>query len=98
MYCFGKYGRYSNGISVALGLLVSELNEEPWKGHVIDFSQHQQLHLIEGNSLLEKSQYIRKMDCDYWADFQRVFDKILMYAVSAKLNEDQMIRKGVCFR
>ncbi|XLU63380.1 hypothetical protein S245_022589 [Arachis hypogaea] len=35
-------------VCVALGLLVSELNEEPWKGKVITFSANPQLHLIEG--------------------------------------------------
>ncbi|KAK1395296.1 hypothetical protein POM88_014352 [Heracleum sosnowskyi] len=85
-------------VSVALGLLVSELSVEPWKGHVINFSQHPQLHLIEGNSLLEKSQLIREMDCDYWAaDFLRVFDEILKVAVAAKLSEDQMIKTVFVF-
>ena len=43
-------------VSVALGLLVSELSEEPWKGHVITFSHNPQLHLIEGSNLQEKCQ------------------------------------------
>ena len=36
-------------VSVALGLLVSELSEEPWKGKVITFSEFPLLHFIQGD-------------------------------------------------
>ncbi|KAK1359015.1 hypothetical protein POM88_043489 [Heracleum sosnowskyi] len=84
-------------VSVALGLLVSELSEEPWKGHIITFSDYPQLHLIEGNSHLEKSEFIRKMDWGNRTDFQMVFDEILKVAVAAKLSENQMIRTVFVF-
>ncbi|KAK1395299.1 hypothetical protein POM88_014355 [Heracleum sosnowskyi] len=84
-------------VSVALGLLVSELSEEPWKGHVITFSEHPQLHLIEGSSLVEKSEFVRKMKWGCNTDFQRVFDEMLEVAVAAKLSEDQMIRTVFVF-
>ncbi|MED6117794.1 hypothetical protein PIB30_113195, partial [Stylosanthes scabra] len=48
-------------VSVALGLLVSELNQEPWKGKVITFSADPELHLIEGNDLRSKTEFIREM-------------------------------------
>lgn len=41
-------------VLVALGLLVSELNEEPWKGKIITFSRQPQLHLIKGDDLRSK--------------------------------------------
>ncbi|KAL8100113.1 hypothetical protein AgCh_032391 [Apium graveolens] len=49
-------------VAVALGLLVSELSEEPWKGQVITFSCNPQLHFIAGNSLRDKCNFIRRMD------------------------------------
>ncbi|XP_074344178.1 uncharacterized protein LOC141683378 [Apium graveolens] len=84
-------------VSVALGLLVSELSEEPWKGHVITFSANPQLHLIKGSSLPEKSTFIRKMAWGMNTNFQKVFDKILEVAVNAKLREDQMIKTVFVF-
>ena len=33
-------------VSVALGVLVSELSEEPWKGKLITFSKNPKLYLI----------------------------------------------------
>ncbi|XP_074347985.1 uncharacterized protein LOC141686802 [Apium graveolens] len=84
-------------VAVALGLLVSELSEEPWKGQVITFSCNPQLHFIEGNSLGEKCNFIRRMDWGMNTDFQKVFDQILMVAVAANLSEEQMIKRVFIF-
>ncbi|KAK1391414.1 GPI inositol-deacylase PGAP1-like protein [Heracleum sosnowskyi] len=84
-------------VAVALGLLISELSEEPWKGHVITFSEKPQLHFIKGSTLLEKSEFIRNMKWNMNTNFQRVFDKILKAAVDAKLSEDQMIKTVFVF-
>ncbi|XP_015973378.1 uncharacterized protein LOC107496589 [Arachis duranensis] len=84
-------------VCVALGLLVSELNEEPWKGKVITFSADPELHLIEGNSLYSKTSFIREMKWGMNTDFQRVFDRILEVAVEGKLKEDQMIKRVFVF-
>ncbi|CAI0457895.1 unnamed protein product [Linum tenue] len=49
-------------VCVALGLLVSELSEEPWKGKVITFSEKPELHLVQGETLQEKTEFIRRME------------------------------------
>lgn len=84
-------------VSVALGLLVSELSEEPWKGNVITFSETPQLHKIQGDSLASKTQFIRDMDWGANTDFQQVFDRILQVAVEGNLSEDQMIKRIFVF-
>ncbi|KAE8098702.1 hypothetical protein FH972_016746 [Carpinus fangiana] len=84
-------------VCVALGLLVSELSEEPWKGKVITFSANPQLHLIKGDSLLAKTNFIRKMEWGGNTDFQKVFDQILQVAVEGKLTEDQLIKRVFVF-
>ncbi|KAL9658983.1 hypothetical protein QQ045_024037 [Rhodiola kirilowii] len=56
-------------VSVALGLLLSELSEEPWKGNVFTFSANPQLHIIQGDNLKDKTDFIRSMDwggCGEW--------------------------------
>ncbi|KAG2722088.1 hypothetical protein I3760_02G113600 [Carya illinoinensis] len=84
-------------VCVALGLLVSELSEEPWKGKVITFSSNPQLHLIEGFTLLEKTEFVRHMDWGANTDFQKVFDQILQVAVDGKLTEEQLIKRVFVF-
>ncbi|KAL3501041.1 hypothetical protein ACH5RR_035490 [Cinchona calisaya] len=84
-------------VSVALGLLVSELNEEPWKGTLITFSSHPQLQLIEGDGLLAKVDCLQRMYWEMNTNFQRVFDKILEVAKAGNLSEDQMIKRLFVF-
>ncbi|KAE9453044.1 hypothetical protein C3L33_15059, partial [Rhododendron williamsianum] len=61
-------------VSVALGLLISELSEKPWKGKLITFSANPQLHQIKGDSLQSKTEFIRDMDWGVNTDFQKVFE------------------------
>ncbi|KAL2530314.1 hypothetical protein Fot_22915 [Forsythia ovata] len=84
-------------VAVALGLLVSELCEEPWKGHVITFSAFPELHLIREGNLRSKTEFIRQMDAGMNTDFQKVFDKILESAVNKNLPEEKMIKRVFVF-
>ncbi|KAL6175652.1 hypothetical protein ACLB2K_052291 [Fragaria x ananassa] len=68
-------------VCVALGLLVSELCDEPWKGKVITFSWDPALHLIKGESLQSKTDFIRRMHWGMNIDFQKVFDLLIQVAV-----------------
>ncbi|KAJ4847803.1 hypothetical protein Tsubulata_008768 [Turnera subulata] len=89
--------------SLALGVLVSELSEEPWKGKLITFSKDPKLQLVEGKNLMEKTQFVRRMG---WGantefqgdrDLQKVFDLILQVAVDGKVKEDEMIKRVFVF-
>ncbi|XP_059650874.1 uncharacterized protein LOC132297076 [Cornus florida] len=84
-------------VCVALGLLISELSEDPWKGKVISFSENPQLHRIKGDSLEEKINFVKQMDWGGNTDFQKVFDRILKVAVKGKLSDEQMIEKIFVF-
>ncbi|THG16709.1 hypothetical protein TEA_012634 [Camellia sinensis var. sinensis] len=84
-------------VSVALGLLISELSEEPWKGKLITFSEKPRLHRIKGESLISKTEFIERMHWGGSTNFQRVFDRILEVAVKGKLGEDQMIKRLFVF-
>lgn len=84
-------------VAVALGLLVSELCEQPWKGHVITFSAYPELHLISGGNLRSKTLFIREMDAGMNTDFQKAFDKILELAVIENLPEEKMIKRVFVF-
>ncbi|XAR64344.1 hypothetical protein NMG60_11024648 [Bertholletia excelsa] len=84
-------------VSVALGLLVSELSEEPWKGKIITFSANPKLQTINGDDLWSKTQFVRGMELGMNTDFQRVFDLILQVAVNGNLKEDQMMQRVFVF-
>jgi hypothetical protein len=84
-------------VCVALGLLLSEVCEEPWRHRVITFSMRPQLHHIEGNTLWEKCQFIRRMEWNVNTDFQAVFDQLLQVAVAGNLPPERMVKKVFVF-
>ncbi|XP_028771921.1 uncharacterized protein LOC114729127 [Neltuma alba] len=84
-------------VSVAMGLLVSETSEKPWKGKVITFSANPELHVIKGKDLKSKMEFVKGMEWGANTDFQKVFDVILKVAVKANLKEDQMIKRVFVF-
>ncbi|KAJ9709956.1 hypothetical protein PVL29_001439 [Vitis rotundifolia] len=84
-------------VSVALGILVSELSEDPWKGKVITFSETPELHMITGEDLRSKASFVREMNWGVNTDFQKVFDLILQVAVNGKLSQDAMIKRIIVF-
>ncbi|KAH6821448.1 Uncharacterized conserved protein UCP015417 [Perilla frutescens var. hirtella] len=84
-------------VSVALGMLVSELSEEPWKGKIITFSENPKLQIVEGESLKAKKRFVSEMDWGMNTDFQRVFDVILEVAVKGKLKAEEMIKRLFVF-
>uniref|UniRef100_A0A0E0JWD4 TROVE domain-containing protein n=1 Tax=Oryza punctata TaxID=4537 RepID=A0A0E0JWD4_ORYPU len=84
-------------VCVALGLLVSDLSDDPWRGRVITFSERPHLHHIVGEALSDKVQFIRDMEWGMNTNFQAVFDKILEVAAGAALSPDKMVRRVVVF-
>nr|XP_043608308.1 uncharacterized protein LOC122580100 [Erigeron canadensis] len=84
-------------VSVALGVLVSELSEEPWKGKLITFSEKPELQMVEGDDLRSKVKFVKNMAWDLNTDFQKVFDLILEVATNAGLTESQMIKRVFVF-
>ena len=73
--------------AIALGLLIWELSQEPWKGRVITFDETHKLHKLHGANLKVKLQPLvaalgpRKKG----ANRQGVFSKILGTAVAGGL-------------
>ncbi|KAM3691535.1 hypothetical protein ACJW31_08G022400 [Castanea mollissima] len=84
-------------VCVALGLMISELSKDLWKGQVITFDDNPKIQRIQGESLYEKTSFIREMECGGSTNFQKVFDEILKVAVEANLSEDQLIQKVFVF-
>jgi hypothetical protein len=79
-------------VCIALGLLISELSEEPWAGRAITFSERPQIHMIRGKTLLDKLSFVRRMGWGGNTNFQATFDRILQVAVDARLPPEKMIK------
>jgi hypothetical protein len=85
-------GATEMGMCVSLGLLISELSDEPWKGKVITCSQNPKLCRIEGDNLQSMIEYMKGLECDGDIDCHKVFDLILEVAVAEKLSQDRMVK------
>ncbi|PKA50867.1 hypothetical protein AXF42_Ash007522 [Apostasia shenzhenica] len=84
-------------VCIALGMLTSELSEEPWKGRVITFSRTPELHKINGETIKEKIDFVRNMQWGMNTNFQKVFDGILREAVEESLPAEKMVRRIFVF-
>ncbi|XP_047057249.1 uncharacterized protein LOC124663613 [Lolium rigidum] len=84
-------------VCVALGLLLSELSDDPWRHRVITFSARPQLHRVEGSTLSEKARFVREMHWGMNTDLQAVFDQLLGVAVAGSLPPERMVRKVFVF-
>ncbi|CAH8327715.1 unnamed protein product [Eruca vesicaria subsp. sativa] len=84
-------------VSVALGLLISELTDEPWRGKLITFSADPELQVVQGEDLWTKTNFVRRMEWGMNTDFQKVFDLILKVAVDGGLKPEQMIKRVFVF-
>uniref|UniRef100_A0A8I6Z8J3 Uncharacterized protein n=2 Tax=Hordeum vulgare subsp. vulgare TaxID=112509 RepID=A0A8I6Z8J3_HORVV len=84
-------------VCVSLGLLLSELCDEPWRHRVITFSMRPQLHHVAGDTLWDKAQFIQRMDWQMNTDFQAVFDQLLHIAVAGNLAPESMVKKVFVF-
>ncbi|KAI9170087.1 hypothetical protein LWI28_022387 [Acer negundo] len=84
-------------VVVALGILVSELSEDPWKGKLITFSETPELQNVQGDDLKSKAKFLRFMNWGFNTDFQKLSDRILEVAVERNLKPEQMIKRLFVF-
>lgn len=61
-------------VAIALGLVVAELTEEPFKNKLITFSEQPEFHTIKGTSLREKVQDVKTMKWGASTDLLKVFE------------------------
>jgi len=78
-------------VSIALGILISEVCEGPYKNNVITFSNTPEIHNISGNSLLSKINVVSKMSWGMNTNMTKVFELLLNIALIHKLKQDEMI-------
>lgn len=84
-------------VCIALGLLVAELSEEPFKDHICTFSCNPEIHLVQGETLAERYKFTQRMDWDMNTDFQKVFRTLLDLALASKLPKEKMVKRLFVF-
>ncbi|KAF0923238.1 hypothetical protein E2562_003447 [Oryza meyeriana var. granulata] len=92
----GDAAKPPGAAAIALGLLISELSQDPWKGRVITFDATQQLHKVRGATLVEKLGSLAaplRADINSRLNLQAVFDRILSVAIAGGLPKDMMVRR-----
>lgn len=72
---------------IAMGVLISELSENPWNFSFTDFPK---LHKIEGNNLRSKCEFMRQMECDEKVDCLEIYNRVLAIAITQKLSHIRM--------
>ncbi|KAG2383677.1 hypothetical protein C9374_004348 [Naegleria lovaniensis] len=85
-------------VAMALSILMSELNDNPFKGLICTFSEKPEFVSLNPKAPLRERLFT--LSAANWSmntNYQKVFDLILEKAVSNNLAKDQMIRKMVVF-
>ncbi|KAL6853392.1 hypothetical protein ACP4OV_019421 [Aristida adscensionis] len=86
-------------VCAALGLLVAELAEEPWRGRVVTFSEEPEMVAIAGTTLQEKLAFVRAMEPPRpgKVNLHAVLLAILSEARSRRLAPEKMVRTVIVF-
>ncbi|KAL6843677.1 hypothetical protein ACP4OV_026248 [Aristida adscensionis] len=88
----GKSSKLLN-VCISLGLLISELSDEPWKNWVHAFSDGDGSHSLAGKtSYVEKLEVIQGMKCNESFNLRKVLEWILSKALSNKVHQSNMVK------
>jgi len=79
-------------VSIAFGILLSELVSEPFKGQLITFSEKPELHQVSGSTLYEKVKDVSKMKWGMNTDLMAVFKLLLNFAKICHVRPKDMVK------
>lgn len=77
-------------VAIALGLIISELSNGPYKNRFITFESNPQMLNVQGNTLHEKVKYVKTTPWGGSTNIEAAFDLILNTAVNFKLSQNEM--------
>ncbi|KAL4615256.1 hypothetical protein ACB092_07G110800 [Castanea dentata] len=90
-------GAIQKDLRASMGVLLSELSDEPWKGKVITCSPNPELRRIKGDNLQSKIEFVKRLECDDNIDMQKVYDQLLEFSVAKKSSPDRMLKAVYLF-
>jgi len=77
-------------VAIAMGMVISEVVEGPFHGHVITFSDKPKFEIIRDGSAFDRYKIIRDMEWGGSTNLEEVFNLILNRARECKLSEKDM--------
>ncbi|KAI9350103.1 hypothetical protein BDR26DRAFT_851864 [Obelidium mucronatum] len=80
-------------ISIALGILVSQLTSDAWKGLVMTFESNPRFHMVKGKTLREQVTCLAGAPWGGSTNFIGALDLILATAVKGRLSKDAMPKR-----
>lgn len=90
-------GAFKEMACISMGLLISELSENPWKGKTFSFNEFPKLIKIEGDDLRSKCEFMRQIECTETVNFGAIYDRVLQIALTEKLSKEQMPKRIFVF-
>jgi hypothetical protein len=88
----GSMGGQPMEVAMALGLIIAELTQKPFKNKMITFHETPLIHDIKGDSLYEKVLSMRESPWGGNTNFEAVFDLILTTANTYQIPQSQMVK------
>ena len=79
-------------VAIALGLIVSELSNEPYKNKVITFESNPQLFNVTGNTLNDRVKCLQRAPWGGSTNFVGTFDLMLNMAKTFEIEQDKMVK------
>ncbi|AYV77035.1 MAG: hypothetical protein Barrevirus9_4 [Barrevirus sp.] len=79
-------------VSIAFGILLSQLQEEPFKNRLITFSEKPELHEVNGQTLFDKVKNVKNMAWGQNTNLLAVFKLIISFAKLNQVSQDKMIK------
>jgi hypothetical protein len=89
MFCSSKKTVMPVTVSLALGLLLAELNKGIYHNKIITFSEKPQIFEIRGETLKDKIKCLRKADMGFNTNFLKIADLLI--------NNNLMCKRLICF-
>lgn len=80
-------------VSIALGLLISEVTAPPFTNAVITFAEKPSFHMVRGNNLMERVQNLAAAPWGGSTNFAAAFDLILERAIRHNLSAENMPKR-----
>lgn len=84
-------------VSISLSLLLAEVTDPPFRGHVLTFSSNPKFHRVRGQTLLEKVESVRHMNWEMTTNFQKVFRLIIQRCKKYRVPEANMPKRLYVF-
>jgi hypothetical protein len=93
----GSMNGFPLEVSIALGLLISELTETPFNNKIITFSDEPTFHNIKGNNLCERVASLKEASWNMNTDLLKVFKLLVDTAKFHNIAKENMVNKIFIF-